>query len=234
MKDEITTGEQGNNLPSSAIEAKKVGSRTYFTGKMCSHGHTAPRRTSNGMCCECVSMHDAKRDKTIIREKAIARYWEDAEKYRLEKRMLRQMYPEKYREMDKQRYEKEKEKRLENARQYYQKNKSAVLDNNAKWREQHKSDISEYLKKNAHRYRPYAALRQEHIKRATPPWVDMKAIDGIYLEALSLQKSDGIPREVDHIIPLRGKLVSGLHVQNNLQILTQSENRRKNNSFVPG
>jgi hypothetical protein len=37
--------------------------------------------------------------------------------------------------------------------------------------------------------------------------------------------------EVDHIIPLNGKTVSGLHTANNLQVLTISENRRKGNSF---
>jgi len=38
--------------------------------------------------------------------------------------------------------------------------------------------------------------------------------------------------EVDHIVPLRGHLVSGLHTISNLQYITKSENRRKGNRLV--
>jgi 5-methylcytosine-specific restriction endonuclease McrA len=48
-----------------------------------------------------------------------------------------------------------------------------------------------------------------------------------------MTKETGINYEVDHIIPLQGKLASGLHVYNNLQIITQSENRSKNNKYTP-
>lgn len=44
----------------------------------------------------------------------------------------------------------------------------------------------------------------------------------------------GEPWHVDHVIPLRGKKVSGLHVHTNLQLLPGVENVRKNNRFIPG
>jgi len=58
----------------------------------------------------------------------------------------------------------------------------------------------------------------------TPSWVDHEAISRIYLFC-----PNGY--EVDHIIPLQGKLVSGLHVPDNLQYLTCTENRIKYNAF---
>jgi len=44
-------------------------------------------------------------------------------------------------------------------------------------------------------------------------------------------KVTGIQYEVDHIIPLQGKKVCGLHTANNLQVIPMSDNRKKNNQF---
>lgn len=62
-----------------------------------------------------------------------------------------------------------------------------------------------------------------------PKWASLDAIQAIYDEAARLTKQTGISHHVDHIIPLQGRLVSGLHVETNLQILPASENLRKYN-----
>jgi hypothetical protein len=65
----------------------------------------------------------------------------------------------------------------------------------------------------------------------TPSWANKAEIKEIYKESRQLSKTTSVKHHVDHIIPLRHPLVCGLHVENNLQILTKDENITKSNSF---
>lgn len=78
-----------------------------------------------------------------------------------------------------------------------------------------------------------AKRRSCKIKR-TPFWLNQQQLSEIkkfYTKAKELEALTGIKHHVDHIVPLQGENVSGLHVPWNLQILTQSENCSKSNSF---
>ena len=68
----------------------------------------------------------------------------------------------------------------------------------------------------------------------TPSWANKEAISEFYEKARRLTEETGVPHDVDHIIPLRGELVSGLHVESNLQVISSSENRIKNNNYRIG
>ena len=70
----------------------------------------------------------------------------------------------------------------------------------------------------------HSRLREIAEIRQRPAWADMTKIREIYVN-----RTEG--HHVDHIVPLRGKLVCGLHVEDNLQYLTIEENMHKHNTF---
>lgn len=72
--------------------------------------------------------------------------------------------------------------------------------------------------------RHHSRLREIAEIRQRPKWADMKAIMEIYVN-----RPEG--HHVDHIIPLRGKKVSGLHVESNLQYLPAEINMHKHNTY---
>lgn len=71
--------------------------------------------------------------------------------------------------------------------------------------------------------------------QATPPWLTknhLEEIESFYILAKELQWLSNEKLDVDHIVPLNGDNVCGLHVPWNLQILGASLNRRKSNKLI--
>ena len=69
--------------------------------------------------------------------------------------------------------------------------------------------------------------------RATPPWANSFFIEEAYHLAALRSRLLGFKWHVDHVVPLRSKLVCGLHVENNLEVIPARTNMVKNNRYWP-
>jgi hypothetical protein len=81
--------------------------------------------------------------------------------------------------------------------------------------------------KNCRRGKAY----RKKLQQACPAWADRGKIREMYKEAKRLTKETGLLHSVDHIIPLKGETVCGLHVHNNLRVSLHIVNMRKANKF---
>jgi len=88
-----------------------------------------------------------------------------------------------------------------------------------------------WRKENAAKLNAKNMLRYAAKKQATPVWSDIKKIERIYIFAKAKENLTGIKMHVDHIIPLQSNTVCGLHVENNLQLLSAVDNIRKGNKL---
>jgi hypothetical protein len=130
---------------------------------------------------------------------------------------------EHYIESSKKRYAENREHILELQKEYYRSNKEFISNRSKKYYEANKGRYNAWAKK----------YKLRKIQR-TPKWLtreDYLKIEAMYELAQRLSIETGILHHVDHIIPLKGETISGLHVPDNLQVIPWYDNLQKSNKF---
>lgn len=225
------------NLPSTRKEALARGELRFFTGVPCGNGHVSERRVRDGrcMCCER-EMKSRKKDASRKREKAFQALVRFSDLSPCAMRVGAEL-------LYCNAHEREvvwpsdalmAEALGVNSRTVRRGKAELRAAGLLTWRVQgrngpcvYRLDLDRFIDLASQKTKPYPILLEKSRERdRTPPWADRRAISKFKMETPP-------GHHVDHIIPLLGKNVCGLHVLENLQYLPARENSSKSNRIDP-
>jgi len=162
--------------------------------------------------------HDGKTNKCKLCTKEYSRLYKQQNKSSVEKYSL---------EYRKEYYRKNRDKRLAWQKEYREANLEARL-------EYDRVRGKKYYQQNKEMFLEKGARRRSSKMQATPPWIDdvhKERLRSIYRACQNVSDKTGKIHHVDHIIPLKGKDVCGLHVWWNLRIIPAEMNLSKGNKL---
>jgi 5-methylcytosine-specific restriction endonuclease McrA len=184
---------------------------------------------------------DRKRPRIKNKETASLYYKKNKEKISIKNKKWALENPDKMRIFSRKSYQKHKTSICESRKSYRITNSEKIAEIEKRYRDGNLEAVraknNKYRIENPEVFNAKSAKRRAAKIQRTPKWLSdeqLNLIKQFYIEAKILESVDGIKRHVDHIIPLQGKTVSGLHVPWNLQILTEQENRAKLNKLIKG
>ena len=98
-------------------------------------------------------------------------------------------------------------------------------------KEVEKQRCAEYFQRNKAARASYVAKRKAARLNATPAWADSALIKLLYATRQYMTEQTGFEWHVDHVVPLQGRNVCGLHVHNNLRVVPRQFNLQKGNTY---
>ena len=134
-------------------------------------------------------------------------------------------------------YEANRDKEIARKKAYDKANPEKHRARSRAWKqanpEKHRASSRAHYARNKAYYNLKGLERRRKVAGQTPAWNDRAKMLAIYAECSKRNEKDGyIKWHVDHIIPLRGKNVWGLHVHTNLRIILASKNQAKSNKYA--
>lgn len=200
----------------------------YFSGTPCKFGNIAERRVSNRQCM-CEQHQEQERAKALKWRNA------NADRARENFRKWRSENVQKNRADSLGRYYKRRIHNVQVSARYKAKNPEKVLLKVKEWVRNNKERVRRGQKRRYDldpvKYILAVTNREIAQDKRTPKWADLEAIEKVYRRARQLSRETGTKMHVDHVIPLRGRKVSGLHTVENLKIIPASENCSKRHTF---
>lgn len=199
----------------------------YFTGKVCRRGHIAERYLA-GACTACVS--ERKAELYVQNRTAVLAYMRvQGARYRANNPEKRAENSRKWRSENREhanalsraRYANDSTAHKQAARKHFSTHREQERERTKRWRAQNIGLVNQYT----------GQRRAARLQR-TPLWLTADEhwmIEQAYELAAMRTEQFGFPWHVDHVIPLRGKLASGLHTPYNLQVIPAVDNLRKSN-----
>lgn len=231
-------------LPSSRAEALEMGVKHYFTGKPCRHGHLEKRVAPAGGCLGCFRM----RQKERLQDPAYrAKHREQTLAYKhrvladpVRRREIRERESQLHRASESRKKKKaaadairnRRPETRERARQLQKRIYHSKYKYDPSYKERIRTSSRAWYVVNREKCYASTAMRRFLRDRSADPWnsADMrKEVAEIYAWAKEETRSTGIRHVVDHIVPLRGKEVCGLHVPWNLRVIQNPINASKGN-----
>jgi hypothetical protein len=203
--------EDQKSLKELRLAAREAGLQVFNVGVLCVRGHSSGRYTANNTCVDC---HLAYLEKNKITN--LVRDREYRAKNKLARAAKQKAY---YREntdaciaYQRQHYQSNRERRLAWQKDYYEENKGSVRAGDSRKRASRFKRVvdwgGEYAETTRHREQ------------------------ALHEMAVQLEAATGRAYNVDHMYPLQGRLVCGLHVCDNLQVIPQALNNAKLNKFI--